>query len=222
MTTLMVCPRNYVLRTLSGKAIQFKAGEPTHVPDDLYADALAVNILPFKGEGIDTDPSAPGSARVLVTGPLRDALIYAAIREIAERNFSEDFDGGGMPKSDPIRVLSGVQLGKAELSKYWSNYREILGSNSEFPTHPNTEIVQELNGLQTRKQLEGFAKDYDLPYETLKGLSNTELKAALLTMVINNRQAPGGGGAGHVEPTKAQTKPKNKGNSPHSGGLVED
>lgn len=217
MTTPMVCPRDYTLRSLSGKTIAFKANEPVEVPDDLYAEALSVNILPVEG-GRDTDPTA-NSTRVAVTGALRDALVYQAIAELSARNNPEDWDGGGQPKPEALKLVSGVQMGNAERSKYWAGYREIIGSNSEIPTHPNVEIVQELNSISTRRQLEEFARDYDLPYESLKGKSNFELKAVLLSMVINGQQAPL---IMNTPDTTKPSKPKGKGASPHSGGLEED
>ena len=188
MSTKMVCPRDFVLRSTSGHTVAFKANVPQDVPDVLYAEALSHNIIPHSGKANDQDTPAP-QGQVQVMGPLRDALIYNAIQTIVTRNTSDDFDGGGVPKVAAITDLSGVKLGAPERAKYWNNYREMIGSNSEIPTHPNVVLVQDLQGLTSRDQLEAFAKDHELNVKDVKGRSNRELKESLLAQVIT-KQAP--------------------------------
>lgn len=188
MTTKMVCPRDFTLRSTSGHVIAFKANEPTDVPDVLYAEALSFNIIPASGKANVQDSPATASSTVAM-GPLRDALIYNAIHTLVERNSSEDFDGGGVPKVAAIAELSGVKLGAPERTKYWGTYRELVGSNEALPTHPNMVMVQDLQGLTSRDQLEAFAKDHDLTLSAAKGRSNRELKDLLMAQVVN-LQAP--------------------------------
>lgn len=188
MSTKMVCPRDFTLRSTSGHTIAFKANVPQDVPDSLYAEALAFNIIPASGKASEQDAPAQQGA-VQVMGPLRDALIYNAIQTLVKRNTSDDFDGGGVPKVAAINDLSGVKLGAPERSKYWNNYREMIGSNSEIPTHPNVVLMQDLQALTSRDQLEAFAKDHELTIKDVKGRSNRELKESLLSQVIT-KQAP--------------------------------
>ncbi len=189
MSTKMVCPRDFVLRSTSGHTIAFKANVPQDVPDSLYAEALSYNIIPATGKAEDQDTPAP-QGTVQIMGPLRDALIFNAIVTLVKRNSSDDFDGGGVPKVGAITELSGVKLGAPERTKYWGAYREIIGSNGEIPTHPNVVLVQDLQALTSRDQLEAFAKDNSLNITAVKGRSNRELKENLLAQVINSKQVP--------------------------------
>lgn len=186
---LMICPRDYTLRTQSGHIVRFEAGKPTPVPEALYAEALARNIMPAT-EQLDTDSIAPKHAgNVRITGPLRDALVYDAIQTLLQRNNHEDFDAGAQPKAIAIEAISGVKLSNQERTKYYDNYRDLIGSNSELPTHPNVALVQELQSLTTRAQLKGFAEDQGYDFSKLTGRANADLKAQLLSLVINNRQS---------------------------------
>lgn len=187
MSVLMVCPRDFTLRSTSGHTVTFKANVPTAVPDMLYAEALSFNIIPASGKAASQDLPAP-QASVSVMGPLRDALIYNAIQTIVNRNQTEDFDGGGVPKIPSIAELSGVKLGAQERNKYWNNYREIIGSNAEMPTHPNVALVQDLQGLTSREQLKAFCTENEISFDSLKGKTNRELKESLLAHVINTKQ----------------------------------
>lgn len=211
MSTKMVCPRDFVLRSTSGHTVAFKANVPQDVPDVLYAEALSFNIIPASGQAEDQDTPAP-QGTVQIMGPLRDALIFNAIVELVKRNSSEDFDGGGVPKVASIADLSGVKLGAPERTKYWGLYREIIGSNGEIPTHPNVVLVQDLQGLTSRDQLEAFAKDHELNIDSVKGRSNRELKEALLAQVIN-KQAP---------VTLTEEKPKTKGKDKDASTTLEN
>lgn len=187
-TILMQCPRDFVLRSTQGHTVIFKAGKPTPVPEALYAEALARNIVPVKGP-IDTDEAANGKA-VALTGPLRDALIYHALDAIVKRNQVEDFDGGGNPKPDAVKEMVGVAISATERTKHWANYRELMGNNIELPTHPNLDLVIELQSLSTRKDLEAFAEEHNIAIGKNSGKNNRELKAQLIGSMVNFQQAP--------------------------------
>lgn len=186
---MMKCPRDFVLRSTQGHTVRFEANKPTPVPEALYAEALARNIVPVS-DYLDTDAPASGKSRVALTGPLRDALIFYGIDQLVNRNQSEDFDGGGQPKPDAIKELVGVPISAQERTKYWANYRELTGNNIELPTHPNLEMVLELQSLSTRKDLEGFAKEHGIELGKGAGKTNHEIKAQLLGSMVSFQQAP--------------------------------
>lgn len=188
MMIKMICPRDYTLRTTLGHVIAFKAGEPQPVPEAAYHEALAKNILPVKDA--NGEKSAFGMASAEITGSLRDALVYDAIRVLVSRNHVEDFTGGGMPKAAAIQKEVGVHVSAQETSKYWAGYKQIVAENGEFPSHPNVETVRELQGLGTRKQFEQFAEDLGVAIPETKGKSLSELKSMLLYTIINQHQAP--------------------------------
>jgi hypothetical protein len=187
MSVLMVCPRDYTLRTTLGHTIAFKADEPTPVPDSAYQEALSKNILPAKvprGEG-----AAFEMAHAEITGTLRDALVFDAIETLVKRNNVEDFGGGG-PKAAALARETGIQLSSREAANYYTRYKQIKAENSELPSHPNVELVRELQGLTTRKQLEAFATDIGVAIPPTKGKALSEVKSSLLYAIVNQNQAP--------------------------------
>jgi hypothetical protein len=187
MSIMMVCPRDYTLRTRMGHTVEFVGGEPTPVPEAAYAEALAKNILPVKVK--DNEKPVFEHATAEITGTLRDALIFQTIDEIVKENTTEDF-GGGVPKAAAISARIGIAVAQNEAAKYWTMYKQIKGENSELPTHPNTELVREVQALSTRKQLEDYARDADLPLSRTKGKSLKELKDLVLYTVVNQRNVP--------------------------------
>lgn len=185
MTIQMVCPRDYVLRTRMGHTIRFIAGEPASVPEAAYAEALSKNIVPVARP--DGDSPAFGMIRAEVTGTLRDAMIYGAIRDIIARNQTDEFTGGGVPKAAAVSAEAGVSVSATEVNRYYQNYREILAENEELPTHPQVEVVKELQACATRTQLTQFAKEHGYEMPNAKGKSNKEVKELLLHAVVNEQ-----------------------------------
>lgn len=183
---MMRCPRDYTLRTLTGQTIRFIAGEPTPVPESAYAEALSKNIVPV--ERPDDDKPAFGMVHTEVTGTLRDAMIYAALDEIAKRNHTEEFTGGGVPKATSVTMAAGVRISASETGKYWSNYRQMMAENVELPSHPKVTVVQELQACATRAQLTEFAAEHGVNMPKAEGKSVKELKELLLNAVINAHQ----------------------------------
>lgn len=184
----MVCPRDYVLRTKQGHTISFEAGVPTPVPAMAYQEALSRNILPAAVPAGEKPAFEMATAEI--TGTLRDALVFAAIETIFNRNNVENFTGGGMPKPEAVTAEIGVAVSGPELSKYWARFKELRATNEELPTHPNIELVRELQSLNTRKQLVAFAADIGAPPLEGKGRALSEVKSALLYSIVNQQQAP--------------------------------
>lgn len=181
---LMVCPRDYTLRTRMGHVIKFTGGVPTPVVEAAYAEAIAKNIVPV--ERPDDDKPAFGMVRAEIKGTLRDAIIFAALDEIAGRNQSEDFTGGGVPTAAAVTVATGMRMSAAEVGKFWTNYRELLAQNETIPTHPQLDVVRELQSCVTRAQLVDFAKDHDVNMPKAGKVSVAELKELLLNSVIHH------------------------------------
>lgn len=184
MPVKMVSPRDYTLRTRTGHVIHFPANVPVHVPDVVVSEALAVNILPTST--VDTPEPSHGVVRAeTITGTLRDALIFNGILQLVKENDSASFNAGGQPKLTALNALTGIRITGGELSKYWDRYREIVGTNSPFPTHPKLDLVVELQSLTTRKQLLEFANDHGIPegdvkrHQTIKEAKEALLQATL-------------------------------------------
>lgn len=185
---LMVCPRDYTLRTRMGHVIKFVGGEPTPVAEAAYAEAIAKNIVPV--ERLDDDKPAFGMIRAEIKGTLRDAIIFHALDEIAQRNQSEDFTGGGVPTAVAVTTATGLRISASEVGKFWINYRELLAQNDSIPSHPQLEVVRELQGCVTRAQLTEFAKDHGVNMPKAGKVSVGELKELLLNSVIHHLPLP--------------------------------
>ena len=188
MSIMMICPRDFTLRTRLGHTISFIAGEPTAVPESAYAEALSKNIVPAKRP--DSDTPAFGMLQAEVTGTLRDAMIYGAIHEIVHRNQTDEFSGGGVPKAAAVSAAAGVSVSSSEANRYYTNYREFISSNEALPTHPQVEIVKELQACATRAQLTQFAKEHGYALPRMQGKSNKEVKELLLHAVVNEQVTP--------------------------------
>lgn len=195
----MICARDYTLRTKLGHAIKFTAGEPTPVPESAYAEAISKNIVPAQKQ--DSDKPVFGFVHAEITGTLRDALILEAIHELVERNDVEDFAGGGVPKAAAISRTIGISISAREVTKYHDIYRQVTAENGTMPTHPQVEVVRELQSLSTRKQMEEFAREQDISLPETKGKSVKEVKALLLEQVVNQQTVPPAADKDYVKPS---------------------
>lgn len=190
MPVPMLSLRNFTLRTKSGHTIFFEGGVVTPVPEEIVAEALAVNIvvtdstdrenqLKFKSADIQSN----------ITGSLRDSLILGAIEELVRENDTDNFNAGGQPKVAALAHATGLKLGGGEASKYWERYREIKSTNADLPSHPRVENVLELQRLTTRAQLTSYAKDMGFDFKGLDKKSLKEAKEALMYATINYHEA---------------------------------
>lgn len=198
-TVMMVCQRDYTLRTKLGHTIKFIAGEPTPVPETAYAEAISKNIVAARPKEGEKPYFALAHAEI--TGSLRDALIFEAMVEIIARNDIEDFAGGGVPKAAAITKAIGITVSAKEVAKYHDVYKQVLAENGELPTHPQVEVVKELQSLATRKQMEEFASDHSIRLPETKGKSLKEVKALLLEQVVNRQTIGAVDSTDYVKPS---------------------
>lgn len=182
----MVSPRDYTLRTLQGHVIFYPANTPTPTPDSVVHEAMAVNILPAanRPDGSKGESVGVVSAPVSIPASLRDAVILGTIAEMVKENDTSMFNAGGQPKLAALNARTGVRLAGTELTKYWDRYREIIGSNSPFPTHPRVESVMELQRLTTRKQLVEFAEEIGISKAEVERRTIKEAKELLMGATI--------------------------------------
>ncbi len=183
---MMICPRNYLLRTLSGHMIRFQADVPKFVPDSVVSDALAVNILPVEGKvrGEDTPSDHRKPVRVEITGALRDAIVLRAISDLAVRNDTKDFDGGGRPKIPAITELTGLAINAKEREVYWEKYKQLKSDGEDMPDHKHADIVTEIQYLRTPKELLEYAELLGLDPAVFKGWPLAEQKQALISAAL--------------------------------------
>lgn len=85
-----------------GHALPFEKGETRFVPPILRQEAMAQGLDPVLADGED----AP-TKTVEADDSVRIDAIKGAMKAIAERNTSGDFDAAGCPKTTAIENVSG-------------------------------------------------------------------------------------------------------------------
>lgn len=122
---LMVLNRNYTLHTQFGHTIQFKKGEPTHVPPICRSAALAVGALPPDG----SDPNILGDddiKKAPVDPAERNKLIMTAIELLVEKNERTDFAASGSPHPKAVSREVGFNVDSKELAGVLQAYHNAL------------------------------------------------------------------------------------------------
>lgn len=117
-----VLNRNYVLRTLTGHAIQFVKGEPTFVPRLIEKEAIAIGAE--RVDGGSTDPLAPEipSKPEIHPDELKELMI-AAFEDILATNNPKDFTAAGTPTVKAVERILGAAVDRADLVEAWTEYR---------------------------------------------------------------------------------------------------
>lgn len=107
--------RDKVVRTLSGHSIEFKKGEPTHVPVSAYKDALAAGgeaqeDIPDDEEVAEKEPADPKKRRQLIVDSL------TAMKTEGKR---DDFTASGTPNLTALNTRLGFRIDAAERDDVW-------------------------------------------------------------------------------------------------------
>lgn len=178
---MMICPRKYLLRTTSGHLIRFEPDVPKFVPDVVYNEALAVNILPVEG-AIESQDSAADMRpiRVEIVGLLRDAMILKAIEDLVTRNDQKDFDGGGRPKIPSINDLTGLALNAKERETFWEKFKELRANGEALPTHKHQATVQDIQYIRSPKEVAEYAEILGIDEKLYKGRPLKDQKLVLI------------------------------------------
>lgn len=116
----MILNRNYDLRSLAGRAINFAKGVPVYVPPECVKEALAIGA-----EGVDEkldflDPEQ--TPKVPLTTDEVKALAFEAFAELEVSNNRDDFTAQGLPTPTAIEALVGVKLTNKVRDDLWVEY----------------------------------------------------------------------------------------------------
>lgn len=117
-----VLNRNYTLRTLAGRIINFNKGEPTWVTPECEKDALAIGAEPVDGpKNILGDEEVPEPE---LTAEERREAILKAYAVLEARNERGDFTGQGLPNTKALEVLTKFNVPTKERDALWLEYKQ--------------------------------------------------------------------------------------------------
>lgn len=184
-----VSNRNVTLRSKTGHVIFFKAGEPRDVPVPVRREAMAIGIIPADGkpdtvENIETEASRV----VAIPAALRDALIFFALERIREENETAKFDAAGRPKVDAVNAYfyGFLNINANDRSRYWDEYRALVGSGEEIPTDKNLTAFLEIAGVTSRDEVLDHGKTLGVKSEVLEALSVRDARRVLMNALLES------------------------------------
>lgn len=112
--------RNLTVPSTMGHTIEFKKGEPTHVPKEMWKDAQAVGAVPEDELDVD-EVKQPETA---LDPEDRKALIFAAMKQVVEKGEREAFTGNGSPHAKVISEIVGFTIDAKERDAVWVEFRQ--------------------------------------------------------------------------------------------------
>lgn len=124
MNCTLVLNRDYTLTSTKGHSIQFKKGEPTHVPPAMYADAIAIGAQPADGNAPDLSEPPKRDGQGPADPAERQPLILEAIKKIVEANDRKDFTAAGSPTVKAIERELKFNVDGREVATAWQAYHE--------------------------------------------------------------------------------------------------
>jgi hypothetical protein len=115
--------RNHTLRTTLGHCITFQKGVPTHVPEKLHKEVIAIG-------GVPEDPAflqrLEDSEEIVRKDPvmnpdMRQKTIRDALMTMKERNLRGYFTAQGVPSLKQLEMLCGFEVDKLERDRLWAS-----------------------------------------------------------------------------------------------------
>lgn len=175
----MISLRTFRLDTLKGHSIQFKAKEPTYVPPMCVPEAMAAGCVPADEDGV---PFHDDTSKDVVEfkGDIRKSMLHIAVKTIAERNHTKDFDGAGNPKVDVVAERLGFDVNAAEVKAAFRLYMQAQAEGTEIELHEAAETVTRIIDADNKKDLVELADELGVPAEESKGLVARDLRKLLL------------------------------------------
>jgi hypothetical protein len=122
--------RNYTLRSVMGHTIVFKKDEPTWVPREIEAEAMAIGAVPVDGEvhvtEVDENPAKNAGPDDVIE---RKEKIKTAIKQIVSANQRNDFSASGSPKVPALNRVLGFEVDAHERDVIWTEFKAELSGD---------------------------------------------------------------------------------------------
>lgn len=115
-----VMMRDRTIASVTGHAVEFKKGEPTHVPPALYKEVLAAGGVP---EEELPDEDTRGKTVEPTDAAERSGLIAEAIRILVDRARRDDFGATGSPTVKALANELGWPVNAQERDIAWAQFQ---------------------------------------------------------------------------------------------------
>lgn len=116
---MMVLNRNYTLTTTLGHSIQFRKGEPTHVPPMLYQAAIGIGAVRADGADPDVIKDEPRGNQPPADPLERTEAVRRAIESVVRANERFDFTAAGVPTVTAVSEVAGWKVSAREIAHEW-------------------------------------------------------------------------------------------------------
>lgn len=119
-----VSHRKLTISSVFGHTIHFEKGEPTHVPPEVYKEAVAAGCIPE--DELDLDPPKADNQKFEPVDPSeREKVVFEAFGKLATRGRREDFTAGGQPHGKVLAQELGWTLNNKERDILWVKFQNL-------------------------------------------------------------------------------------------------
>lgn len=112
--------RDRTVVSTKGHIVEFKKGEPVHVPPEMHQEVLAVGAEPEEDLPEEEQPSG---AQQPSDPAEREAALFAAFEAIILRGNRDEFTAGGAPHGRTLATELGYVVSSKERDLAWAKFR---------------------------------------------------------------------------------------------------
>lgn len=124
-----VLGRTYTLAG-NGFIIDFKKGQPVHVPPEMEVEAVKIGAEPVDGNKPDMLPKEE-AVKEVPEGTDRKTLMFAAFEEIVKGGVRESFTGQGIPTVKSVEKVVGFDTTKQEIDTLFREFKQAEAAAAE-------------------------------------------------------------------------------------------
>lgn len=175
----MISLRTFRLESTKGHIVRFEAKVPRFVPDAIVPEAMAAGCVPTDESEIPFYEDL-SRAKVEFQGDIKRSMVYLAIKSLAQKNDSKDFDGGGYPKTKVVADLLGFEVERQMVIDLYQEYQQVTAEGREFALHPASTNILRVIEAGSKAELIELADEFGVPADKAKGLQVRDLRKMLL------------------------------------------
>jgi hypothetical protein len=127
---MMYMPRDFVLISKFGHAVNFVANEHVRVPYPVIDEAIAIGAVFANKEDQKILVDEPKEVVTPDLGFEREQKLYDAMHQIAKENDPDQFTPGGKPKLSVLVELLGYDIDRKEANDVWVKVMQSIANAS--------------------------------------------------------------------------------------------